>query len=385
MLAASTYRGRPQLHVAKMLRGGQILNVGTSFLQDQAERYLAPGTIKNKHTSVKQFTAFLEAAGLPEVFRNFPSENETKDLHISRKEENLLGIFGMTRVMAGLSIPVAESYIALIRTWYEQHCGSPFGIKGTRGNCGGAVRAVRSLREYFPPKDPDADTGKSPVTLEILRALVLKAMVNNHVDMAATIVLAFNGLYRVGELTATSGPFNYRTQLAETDVEFFPSFAAATQVTIRIGASKADRDGQKAKHHPRVLPVTNDFLSAGRWLKVLFSRRYNTGAQDMPTTAISKYRPLLQDAAGNHLKEGAVLAFMRRVLVKDNGYSQAAAKMFGTHSFRIGGFTRYFHLGTPIEVLKRIGGWSSDAWKAYLRFQRENGIKFSALLCREDA
>ena len=79
-----------------------------------------------------------------------------------------------------------------------------------------------------------------------------------------------------------------------------------------------------------------------------------------------------------------MLSFVRRVLVKDNKYSTAAAAKCGTHSFRIGGFTRYFHLGTPIEILKRMGGWSSDAWLAYLRFQRENGMKFSALMCRED-
>ena len=102
-------------------------------------------------------------------------------------------------------------------------------------------------------------------------------------------------------------------------------------------------------------------------------------------TAVSKYKPLLQDANGNHLKESAVLAFVRRVLIKDNGCSKLAAANFGTHSFRIGGFTRYFHLGTPIEVLKRIGGWSSDAWVAYLRFQRENGMKYSARMCCEDA
>jgi hypothetical protein len=217
---------------------------------------------------------------------------------------------------------------------------------------------------------------------------VLAALADGDVDLAAAMVLAFNGLCHVGETTAAKGPFDFQKHLAETDVAFLPSFAAATCVSVRTGASKADQDGETARHHPRVLPVTitNDFLSAGRWLKMLFAKRFNIGAhQSPPVTAVSKHKPLLQDANGNHLKESAVLAFVRRALIKDNGCSKSAAANFGMHSFRIGGSVRCFHLGTPIEVLKRIGGWSSDARVACLRSQRENGMKHSARTCCEDA
>jgi hypothetical protein len=334
---------------------------------------------------VKQFKAFLAASDMTSVVQDFPVGNQVKTLERSRKEENLLGVFGMLRVMAGISMAVAESYIALIRTWYEWYCGSKLGIKGTDGACGGAVNAVRSLREYFPPKDPEADTGKNPITIEILKALVIAAVAEGNYDLAAAMVLAFNGLYRMGEITATGGAFDYRVHLAETDVTFFPSLDNATHVSIRIGASKADQDGDTARHHPRVLPVSTDFLSAGRWLQMLFRRRFDVGAREpFPVDAASRYKPLFQNSTGGHLKERTVLAFVRKVLTRDNKYSTAAAARYGTHSFRIGGFTRYFHLGNPIEILKRMGGWSSDAWLAYLRFQRENGMKYSAMMCRED-
>jgi hypothetical protein len=385
ILEASKYRGRAQPHVASILRGGQILNRGTAFLRDQAAQRWSAGTNKNRHTEVKQFKAFLAASGMTSVVQDFPVGNQVKTLERSRKEENLLGVFGMLRVMAGISMAVAESYIALIRTWYEWYCGSKLGIKGTDGTCGGAVNAVRSLREYFPPKDPEADTGRNPITIEILKALVIAAVAEGNYDLAAAMVLAFNGLYRMGEITATGGAFDYRLHLAETDVTFLPSLENATHVSIRIGASKADQDGDTARHHPPVLPVSTDFLSAGRWLQILFRRRYDVGAeQPLPVDAVSRYRPLFQDSTGGHLKERTVLTFVRKVLTRDNNYSTAAAARYGTHSFRIGGFTRYFHLGTPIEILKRMGGWSSDAWLAYLRFQRENGMKYSALMCRED-
>jgi hypothetical protein len=115
-------------------------------------------------------------------------------------------------------------------------------------------------------------------------------------------------------------------------------------VIVRIGASKTDRDGTKAEQHPRVLPIANGFLSAGRWLKELFRERFKLGARAGLSPGLrSRYRPLLQDRKGDHLKESAVLASMRRVL-KDNKYSDAATKNFGAHSFRIGGFTRCFHV-----------------------------------------
>jgi hypothetical protein len=127
--------------------------------------------------------------------------------------------------------------------------------------------------------------------------------------------------------------------------------------------------------------VTNDFLSAGRLLKELFRIRFNLGVNDrLPCGAASRCKPLFQDRQGGQLKESKVLSEMRRVL-RENKYSEAATKNFGTHSFRIGGFTRCFHVGTPIEVLRSIGGWSSDAWKAHLRFQRENAEVFTAKLC----
>ena len=89
----------------------------------------AAGTAKNKRTAVTQFKAFLETAGMSCIIRSFAGD-EVKSTGARRKEENLLGVFGMTRVMAGLTIPTVESYIALIRTWYEWKCGAPLGIRG---------------------------------------------------------------------------------------------------------------------------------------------------------------------------------------------------------------------------------------------------------------
>lgn len=381
VLAASQFKGRSQPAIAEFLRKGNIVQDGTKFAQEQSEKRWAAGTVKNKHTAVRLFLAFLVAAGKSEVATVTPSEDAPKLISVRRREENLLATWGMLRVMSGQRMKGAEQCASQVRTWYKHLHGAEFGIKGTGTEAGGAVKAIRSCQEYFPPKNVTADEGRSPVTLPILKALVVDAMARGDVDVAVAEAVAFNGLYRMGELTATDRRFDWKKDLTEADIEFEPSYKHATKVIVRIGASKNDQDGMKAEHHPRILPVTNDFLSAGRLLKELFRIRFKLGVNDeLPHGAASRYKPLFQDLQGGQLKESKVLSEMRRVL-RVNKYSEAATKNFGTHSFRIGGFTRYFHVGTPIEVLRSIGGWSSDAWKACLRFQRENAEVFTAKLC----
>ena len=69
-----------------------------------------------------------------------------------------------------------------------------------------------------------------------------------------------------------------------------------------------------------------------------------------------------------------VLRFVRNCL-KIAGYSPALVRKYGTHSFRIGGFNRLFQLNVPIETIKHLGGWSSDAWKAYHRYTQSSGVR----------
>ena len=57
--------------------------------------------------------------------------------------------------------------------------------------------------------------------------------------------------------------------------------------------------------------------------------------------------------------------------------------VFGTHSFRIGGFNHLFKMGAPIEVIKNIGGWASDAWRDYLRVTQVDSLELSRKMTLE--
>jgi hypothetical protein len=123
----------------------------------------------------------------------------------------------------------AEQHVSQVRTWHKRRHGAEFGIKGTGTEAGGAVKAIRSCQECLPPKDVTADEGRSPVALPILKALTVDAMARGDVDVAVAEALAFNGLCRMGELTATDRRFDWKKDLTETDIEFEPSHEHATK------------------------------------------------------------------------------------------------------------------------------------------------------------
>ena len=203
VLAASKFKGRSQPAIAEFLRKGNIVQDGAKFAQEQAEKRWTAGTVKNKDVAVRHFLAFLAAAGKSEVASVTPAEDAPKLMSTRRREENLLATWGMLRVMSGQRMKGAEQYVSQVRTWYKHRHGAELGIKGSGTEAGGAVKAIRSCQEYFPPKNITADEGRSPVTLPILNALVVEAMARSDMDMAVAGALAFNGLYRMGELTAT--------------------------------------------------------------------------------------------------------------------------------------------------------------------------------------
>ena len=105
---------------------------------------------------------------------------------------------------------------------------------------------------------------------------------------------------------------------------------------------------------------------------VLIQKRYNLSKCD--TWQPDPSRPLFLSRSGGQLRQDEVLRFVRNSL-KITGYSPALVRKYGTHPFRIGGFNRLFQLNVPIETIKHLGGWSSDAWKAYHRFTQSAGIK----------
>ena len=77
----------------------------------------------------------------------------------------------------------------------------------------------------------------------------------------------------------------------------------------------------------------------------------------------------------------AVLTNMRKMMQKGAGMSAAQVNDYGTHSCRIGGATALFQLGATPEVFKHLGGWSSDAYKIYVKVQQADLMRFARSMC----
>ena len=182
----------------------------------------------------------------------------------------------------------------------------------------------------------------------------------------------------MGELTSTdSHLFCAKKDLAESDVEFQPSFWGATRVVINIGRTKADQSGQKGKLRPRVLPVERG--SPAELMRDMIAWRHGARRGDPP---VLRAVPLFQNGKRAQLTREGVMRFMRSTL-RAAGWSEARTLRYGTHSCRIGGCTSLFQLGATAEVIKNMGGWSSDAYKAYLRVQQQHLMSFASRMCTE--
>jgi hypothetical protein len=219
----------------------------------------------------------------------------------------------------------------------------------------------------------------SPVTWQMIVLFTTEQRPSPSANWGVCAAVAFAGLYRLGELCSTEQrPFDPTIDLCESDLQFFPSFWVASKVIINLGPTKADKFGDRARANQRLLPVDdNNHKSPGSLLKQMLIRRHDLHMTQEP---IFRSVPLFQDANGGHMKSRFVIANMKRVLIAAQFPPTEVSRITG-HSLRIGGATRLFQLQASPEVLKRLGGWSSQAYRTYIRLQQEDLMQFSRRMC----
>ena len=146
-----------------------------------------------------------------------------------------------------------------------------------------------------------------------------------------------------------------------------------------MGPSKADRSGMKARFNGRMLPVDDaDPWSPGTILRQMIVVRHNLRTGQSPPSSMA---PLFQNGRQGQLSSRTVVDFMRKVLLAQRMEPKQVARCSG-HSFRIGGATRLFQLGAAPEVLKSLGGWSSDAYRVYVRVRQRDLMDYSRRTCK---
>ena len=252
-----------------------------------------------------------------------------------------------------------------------------YGKVGTKGKASLTSNYLKAMTEshYYPVRD-SGDTRREPITWEMVRMLMQAARSQGRRDVRVAIAIAYAGLFRMGELTSTNTmPFSAHEELSERDVIFVPSFWTATHIVVQLGRTKADQTGKKGRLRPRMLPISPG--SPAEMVRDMLTHRHGIARGEEPSLTAA---PLFQNGRRGHLSRDSVMRFLRTTL-KEAGWSEDKVKRYGTHSCRIGGCTALFQLGATAEVIKHMGGWSSDAYKVYIRLQQQHLMAFSTRMC----
>jgi hypothetical protein len=385
---ACSFRGKSRNEAAGALRAGNFSATTMGMVAQGIEKQWQPATVEAKHGYVRKFLAFMRATGrrtrfFPELADDGGSGTivllDARDSEVpsTREEEQSLCEFAVLRVMAGNSTDSAEGIVSHIRTWSRTILVREYGVVGAGGRMSMTSQYLKALHEFFPPEN-SFDKRREPFTWPIVKLIHDHAKQVRWEDPGVAVAVAYAGLFRMGELTATeTRPFDPVVDMAENDLKFYPTFWTADRVVVQLGISKADRRGRKSKLRPRILPIYEG--SPGWMLRELLARRLQVKEGREP---VLRAKPLFCARNGKQLSRDTVLRFVRLSLEKA-GYTKEQSERYGTHSARIGGATRLFQLGATAEILKRMGGWSSDAYKEYVRIQQQDTMTFTRRMCSE--
>ena len=196
------------------------------------------------------------------------------------------------------------------------------------------------------PRDQDL---REPITLELLSKLVSALQpvcesVYEQKMMKCAYLLAFFGLFRIGEFIADTKTRAQKSVILISDIAIKPGFL---KITVRF--SKTDQSG---KAHSLIFEgqKENPLCPVRATLEFLKLRGTNPG-------------PLLMHYNGTFLSRFQ----FNKVLAAALKLADPSKTNVKAHSFRIGGATNAMFKGIPYEQIKSMGRWKSDAAKLYIR------------------
>ena len=195
---------------------------------------------------------------------------------------------------------------------------------------------------------------KLPITVNILlhihEYLNLSSSVNP--SFWAICLVAFFGMFRKSHLLAKTGKsFDPKKQLVRSDFEFFP-----WRALVKVHWSKTIQFRERTILIPlpglRALPFV-------QWEQfcMLFSFSPKAGLDDQAFVWVDPLKLIPQSFTYN-----LFMSKLREVL-HSAGLSGAD---FGTHSFCRGGASFAFQSALPVELIKILGDWKSNAVLLYL-------------------
>lgn len=195
---------------------------------------------------------------------------------------------------------------------------------------------------------------KLPITPAILRQIHEQLNLRSSFDASfwAVSLVSFYGMLRKCHLLASSASaFDPSQQLIRSDFQFFPWGAL---VTIRW--SKTIQFRERVVQLPLPL-IPGSVLCPVIAIQRAFSFLHNP---PQPSQAFMWHDPI-----SLRFKTFTYSQFLQRFRAVLQALSLPASD-YACHSFRRGGASFAFHAGLPVELIKILGDWHSDAVLLYL-------------------
>ena len=213
----------------------------------------------------------------------------------------------------------------------------------------------------------DAPQQKLPITLDILCKLYSQLNISYSIDASfwAICLAALFGMFRKARLLASNvDSFNPDQQFTKADFRFFPWGAL-----VRVRWSKTIQFREWVVHIPLL------------WV---------TGSPFCPVSAISRafsFTPMASDSSqafawvhpSLSLRAFTYSLFMSKLRSCLNNCG-LLGRDFGSHSFGCGGASLAFQAGVPLELIKVLGDWKSDAVLLYLTVPLDIRVQAITLL-----
>ena len=208
-------------------------------------------------------------------------------------------------------------------------------------------KGLRRAHTALPSSNP-----RQPITTrilaDILQAIKQSRNVRSHdrLMLTAAFTLAFFGFLRISEFTTPSKAFNHKIHPSVNNIRW-----SKNHFTYHLPHSKTD---QFFKGHTLYLPrlhSNTDICPYRAMDQYLVKHKHH---HDSPLFTFANHQPLSRRSC---------LYYLRYYLRKAHYH----AKMFNTHSFRIGAASSAAQAGLSPKTIKHLGRWRSSAYRRYIR------------------
>lgn len=288
----------------------------------------ADSTIRRYSGTIKRFIRFCDAERVPEHLR-FPAD------------EFLLCAFAASS-LGRHAVGTARARLSALKAWHMAHNAEWKGSARLRYVLNGIrnLTPMSSKQHLRPPISAN-------MLLQLINNLDLSLPLD--VAIAACAVVAFWGQCRLGELLPISSSSSNISSLPKRS-DFKRSLRNPHSCILRLPSTKTDRHGQdvvlvdqRAPINPISLLKTHIRINRVAINEHLFTYTSGTTGQRL---SLSK----------------TVLMQRCNAIWQPLGYPRTTG-----HCFRIGGTTELLIAGTPPDVVKATGRWSSESFLRYWR------------------